>query len=130
PAEPDVRDEKREVRQRKRDPRDGRIDLVDPADVEVVGRDAEDATDRSETLVDGAVIGIEHVPPDGGHDERWHDDRKDEDGSVEPPEPQAWRVQDDRDEDADRHVEDHVGERPEEIEAKHSAEAEVRHTWD
>src|SRR5205814_2029913 len=125
PAEPDVRDQKGEVRERERDPGDGRVDLVDPADVEVIRRDADDAADRGESLVDRAVVGVEHVPPDRRDDEGRHDDRKNEDGSVEPAEAKARRVQDDRDEYADRHVEDDVRERPEEIEGEHSPEAEV-----
>src|SRR5207237_4381061 len=112
-------------RKRQRYARDRRIDLVDPADVEMVRRHAEEPAERGEALVDGAVVRVEHVPPHRGDDERRNDDRKDEDRSVETAEAQARRVQYYGDEDSDRHMKDHVREGPEEVEREHSPEAEV-----
>src|SRR3989304_5537495 len=65
--------------------------------------------------VHGAEVAVEHVLPDGRHDDRRDDHREDVHGPVEAPEPEALRVQEQGDGDAEDEVDPDVRQRPPEV---------------
>src|SRR5215204_2906768 len=92
----------------------------------MVRGDAKQTAESLQAEVHGSGTRVEHVAPHRRNDDRRDDDRQDEDRSVETPELETLGVEQDRDEHADDDVDDHVAERPPEVEQDQADELEVR----